>query len=284
MATFYNQATLSYNDNITNSNIVSGEFLEVLSATKNSLSDIYRPNDSITYIISIVNSGPTALTNLTLVDNLGAYTFGNSTLIPLDYVEGSLLFYSNGVLTTPPTAVVDSSLIITGISVPANGNVILIYEADVNQFAPPIAGSTITNEAVISGNGIITDITITNTITVATDPMLTISKSVSPNSVVENGTLTYTLVIQNSGNTPATANDNIVVTDTFDPVLNNITVTLNDTILTEPADYTYNETTGVFSTVSGRITVPAATYTQDPTTGAWITTPGVSVLEITGTV
>ena len=46
----------------------------------------------------------------------------------------------------------------------------------------------------------------------------------------------------------------------------------------------YNQTTGVFTTLGGTITVPAATYTQDPVTGEVTVTPGVSVLTITGTV
>ena len=48
--------------------------------------------------------------------------------------------------------------------------------------------------------------------------------------------------------------------------------------------HTYDETTGLFTTNAGQITVPAATYTQDAATGAWIINPGVSTLIITGTV
>ena len=48
-------------------------------------------------------------------------------------------------------------------------------------------------------------------------------------------------------------------------------------------DYTYDETTGIFATLPGRITVPAATYTQAED-GTWVTTPGTAVLTVTGTV
>ena len=54
--------------------------------------------------------------------------------------------------------------------------------------------------------------------------------------------------------------------------------------LTEGTDYTYDAVTGLFTTVPGRITVPAATFTQDPTTGVVTTTPGVSVLTVSGTI
>ena len=76
----------------------------------------------------------------------------------------------------------------------------------------------------------------------------------------------------------------MVVTDTFDPILSGITVTYNGTVWTQPESYTYDEATGLFTTVVGAITVPAATYTQDPATGNWVVDPGVTVITVTGTV
>ena len=102
--------------------------------------------------------------------------------------------------------------------------------------------------------------------------------------MAENGQLTYILTIQNTGVVPATIADNLVVTDTFDPVLDPISVTFNGTPWTEGVNYTYDETTGQFATVAGQITVPAATYAQDPTTGAYVMTPGVSVIRVTGNI
>ena len=61
MATFTNQATLSYNGYTTNSNVVTGEILEVLSATKTAVPEEYRAGDALTYVVSIVNSGTTPL-------------------------------------------------------------------------------------------------------------------------------------------------------------------------------------------------------------------------------
>ena len=45
MATFTNQATLTYNGTTTASNIVTGEILEVLSAQKNAVVDAYTAGD-----------------------------------------------------------------------------------------------------------------------------------------------------------------------------------------------------------------------------------------------
>ena len=96
--------------------------------------------------------------------------------------------------------------------------------------------------------------------------------------------VTYTFIIQNAGNEAVLATDDLVVSDTFAPILSNLTVTLNDTPLAVGTGYTYDATTGAFATVAGQITVPAATFTQDPTTGVVTTTPGVSVLTVSGTI
>ena len=90
--------------------------------------------------------------------------------------------------------------------------------------------------------------------------------------------------MQNTGNLPANATDDLVVSDTFNPILTGITVTLNGTPLVAGTDYTYDETTGVFTTTAGVISVPAATYTTDPTTGIITTTPGFATITVTGTI
>ena len=57
MARFTNQAQLKYGNAVTNSNIAVGEILEVLSASKTAVRDTYGQNDSVTYLIALVNSG-----------------------------------------------------------------------------------------------------------------------------------------------------------------------------------------------------------------------------------
>ncbi len=284
MAQFTNQAQLSYNNTIVNSNVAVGEILEVLSASKTAVTTTYTRSEDVTYVISAVNSGPTPLTGLTVTDNLGAYTFGTETLTPLDYVDGSVRLYINGILQAAPAVTAGPPLVFSGITLPAGSNLVLIYEATTNAFAPLDAAGSIVNTATIGGAGLSNDITVTETVTPTQAPELTITKSIEPVPVTDNGTLTYRFIIQNYGNTAATAADNVTVTDTFDPILSNLTVTLDGTTLASPADYTYAEATGLFATVPGRITVPAATYTQDPDTGAQIVTPGVTTLVVSGTV
>ena len=283
MAIFTNQATLSYNGNTVNSNTVTGNIIEVLVVTKTSLTDTYTQGDSVTYVVSLTNSGTTALTGITVTDNLGEYTFGETTLTPLDYKEGSLVYYINGVLQTTPVITGTSPLTVTDISFPSGGNAILVYEASANAFAPLNAGSTVTNVVSVTYPGITTPVTADETVTVTDEPVLGITKALNPVIVTENSALTYTFTISNTGNSPADATDNVVITDTFNPALSDITVTLNGVVLPATA-YTYDETTGVFTTTNGAITVPAATFTQDAVTGEIIATPGVTTLTVTGTI
>lgn len=174
-------------------------------------------------------------------------------------------------------------LTVTGLSIPAGGNAVLLYETRVTNVAPLASGDSITNTATVTGGGLTAPITAQATVETANAAHLGITKSLSPTTVTENGQITYTFVISNSGNTEAAAADNVVVTDTFNPILRDIAVTYNGTAWTEGTNYTYNAATGVFATLPGQITVPAASYSQNAD-GTFTVTPGTATLAITGTV
>lgn len=284
MAIFTNQATLTYNGIVRSSNVATGELLEVLSATKRALRDEYGDGDRVTYVVSILNSGATAITGLTLNDDLGAYTFNGETLYPLSYRDDSLLYYVNGVPQADPTAAAGPPLTVSGISIPAGGNAIIVYEATVNQFAPLGVDATIVNTVTVSGNGVTTPATASETITVLSGANLVINKSISPTTVSENSRVTYTFTIQNYGNSATVATDDATLTDIFDPILTDLVVSFNGSAWSEGVNYTYDESTGNFVTVPGEIVVPAATYEQDPESGVWSVVPGVSVLTVVGTI
>ncbi len=284
MAIFTNQATLSYRNNVVNSNVVTGEIVDSLSVTKNSILPTYGYNDTVTYVINITNTGTTALTGLMLTDDLGSYVFGEGLLTPLTYVNGTVNYYVDGVLQPTPAVVAGPPLEISGLAVPAGGNALVIYQASVNEFAPLATGSTIVNTATVTGACASQVASDSATITVREEPDLAITKAISPAVISENGLLTYTFTILNYGNTAAVATDNVVLADNFDPILDITSVTYNGATWTEGVQYTYNEATGSFATIAGRITVPAATYTQDPVTGAIAVTPGEAVVTVTGTI
>ena len=82
MATFTNQATLSYHGGQTSSNITTGQLLESLAVTKTAVNGTYVPGGTVTYAVSLRNTGTTDLVGVTLTDDLGAYAFGERTLTP----------------------------------------------------------------------------------------------------------------------------------------------------------------------------------------------------------
>ena len=283
MAIFYNQATLSYGDTVTNSNVTEGQILSGITISKTAVSSSYSRGSGVVYAVTITNSAARELSGLTLTDDLGAYGEAPSPAVtPLSYVEGSLLYYRNGILTDSPEAVAGPPLTINGISLPAGGSVTLIYEATANGFAPLAQGSSILNTVTVSGAG--EPLSDTAEVPVRDELYLTISKSLSPEVVGEDGVITYTFVVQNFGNRATVATDDVVITDSFNPILENISVTLNGEALAEGTGYTYDNTTGLFRTVIGAISVPAATYTVDPITGAISATPGTAILTVTGNI
>ena len=283
MAIFSNQATLTYNGNSTNSNIAYGEILDVLVATKTAVEGTYTPGTLVTYVVTLRNTGTAALTGLTVTDNLGGYTLGGTTVYPLTYETGSVALFTNGVPQPAPAVTAGPPLVITGITVPVGGDVVLVYQARANEYANPTTEGTIVNTVTVTGDGLNAPITATETVTAEAAPDLTITKSITPTQVVDNDRVTYTFVIQNSGNEAVVATDNAAITDTFDPILTALAVTFNGTPWTAGVEYAYDEITGLFTTNPGQITVPAATYTQ-AADGTWAVTPGTAVLTVTGTV
>lgn len=285
MAIFSNQATLTYNGNTTNSNVAYGELLDVLSANKTAVEGSYAAGETVTYVVSLRNSGASALTALTVSDDLGGYAFDtDTTLYPLTYVDGSATLFINGVPQPAPTVAAGPPLTLSPITVPAGGDAVLVYQARVNEFADPAAGGTIVNTATISGAGLAADVEASATVAGSASPLLAISKSISPAQVADNDRLSYTFTIQNSGSAALTAADNAVITDTFDPRLTALVVTYEGATWTEGTQYTYDADTGLFTTTPGAITVEAATVTQDAETGAYSVTPGLATLVVTGTI
>ena len=278
MAIFTNQATLVYNGGSANSNIAIGEILEVLSADKTAVEGTYAPGELVTYVITIRNTGTAAFMNLTVTDDLGG-----GVNAPLTYEAGTVLYFANGALQAAPAVTAGPPLVFTGFTVPGNGDAVLVYQARANGYADPSLEGFITNTVTITGGGLTAPITATETVNASVGPDLSITKTITPAQVADNGRVTYTFLIQNNGNQAITAADAATVTDLFDPILTDLVVTLNGVALAEGTGYTYNAATGQFATLPGIVTVPAATFTQDAT-GVYTATPGLSTLTVTGTI
>lgn len=282
MATFTNQAQLTYDGRTVASNTVTGQITQSVTMTKIALTDEYAPDDTIAFVVTLTNSGQTAITDLTLTDDLGAYPFGEGTAVPLDYTPGSALILVNGTPQTTPPIEPRAPLTLTGISVPAGGNTVIVYETTTNAYTPVEAGGSVTNTVTATSPGLAEELTASETVTVESGAVLSVVKALSPATVVSNGTVTYTFTVENTGN--AAAPGDTVITDVFDPILSAITVSFNGTPWTEGTEYTYDETTGAFATVAGSVQVDEATFSQDTQTGEYTVEPGSATLVVTGTI
>ena len=282
MATFTNSATLRYGGVTVTSNTVTGTLPDSLVLTKTPVAEDYTANDTVTYVLSLVNSGDTALTDLIVTDDLGGYAFGTETLYPLAYDPDTLRLFVNGQLQAAPAVAPGPPMVISGISVPAGGEALLVYETEVTEYAPLGSAGEITNTATVTG--LPAPVTASATVTPEAAAELSIGKALEQAAGKQTGNITYTFTIENAGNTPAAAAENVTLEDTFQPVLTGLAVTCNGTAWTLGTEYSYDETTGLFATQPGAITVPAATYAQDPDTGVWTATPGTTVITVTGTI
>ena len=284
MAIFSNQATLTVGGASVDSNIVYGEILGVLTVTKTAVEDAYTQGGLVTYVVTLRNTGSAALTGLTVTDDLGGYEWNGATVYPLTFEAGTLSVFTNGTPQAAPAVTAGPPLTITGVTVPSEGDVVMVYQARASALADPTAQGNVVNTVAVTGGGLSAAVTASETIAADTAPALTITKTIAPAQIVDNNRVTYTFLISNTGSTAVTAADGAVITDTFDPILTDLVVTFNGEAWTQGTNYTYDVSTGQFATVAGNVTVPAASYTQDPDTGAYKVTPGTATLVVVGTI
>lgn len=281
MASFTNYATLHYGGVTVTSNTVTGTLPDILVLTKTPVNGVYVPGGTVTYLLSLVNPGETELTGLTLTDDLGGYVFGEETLYPLAYMPDSLQMLVNGLPQAAPAAAPGPPLVISGITVPAGGTVILAYEARATDFAPLAQGREIINTAEVGGLPV--PVTASASVTPEEAADLRITKDLAMEEARLPGEITYTFTIENLGSVPAAAAEAVVLEDLFRPALSGLRASRDGVPWTQGTDYTYNEATGLFASLPGAITVPAAEYAQDEN-GVWTITPGQTVVTVTGNI
>ena len=279
MARFTNQATLSYSGGVTTSNVVTGEVVAAFSAGKTAVTEQYAPGETVTYVVSIQNPGDSPLEGVSVSDDLGEYQAEGVAVYPLEYAEGSLLYYLDGVLQPRPA--VDAPLEISGLTIPAGSSAMLIYETRVTEYAPLGPDASVTNTAVITAQSAACTAEASATVPALSQVRLTVSKSLCPQEIPCSGEVTYTFRILNTGAAEAGPEESIVLADAFDPVLTGLTAALNGAVQPAQSFYTYDPVSGQFETVPGAITVPAASFVQNQD-GTWTTEPGETVVTVTG--
>ncbi len=281
MAIITNQANLTYTYGTTTasvaSNVATTEMNAALSAAKRVLDESYRLGSDLTYILSFENSGSSAITNLPVLDNLGAYTPEGAAapVQPLTYT-GPAALYIDGVFSSELSPTVqEGGVLFTIPEIPAGSNALLVYQATVNGFAELSPGSEIGNTASI---GTTDPQTVSATVPAASYADVSITKEMAPDPVSTGDTMTVTFTIENRGNADAT---DLVLTDAFPLALSDVSVTVNCAPI---PDFTFeNSTLTLPSGTQTTLSVPAATFTQDET-GAVTVIPGKLTVVLTGTV
>ena len=265
------------------SNLASTVLNDPLTVTKSSLETAYRGGEPITYVITVTNGSSTALSNVTIEDDLGTYapqTGAQAT--PLTYI-GPAQLYLDGVFSAELTpAITEGSVTFTIPAIAPGSNATILYKAEPNEYAPMLAGSKITNTASFTPAVGAEPIAASHTIPAEAYAAVTIEKEMSPNPVADGAALVNTFTVTNTGNTEAV---DLVLTDAFMTPLNDLAVTVDGVAVPE-TDFTFenNVLTLPAEGAATALTVPAATYTQDPATGAVSFVPGVTTVVVTGTI
>ncbi len=241
-----NQATLLYNNMTTNSNTVTTQILSLydLTATKEALLDTYTPNQTITYVTRVENTGSASLYNLTVVDDLAKGL--------TQYIDNSVEGYLNGTPIEVNVQITNNTVIFTIDNViNPNDNVLIIFETTTPTTRPDV----LTNTQTITANGGSTTgpiVAVTPnpsaSVKLANYVSLDITKSANKASIYSGDTLVYTFQIINNGNETAT---NVSFSDVFPTgyTINSISLTTPDS----PTPIIYDPTTYVTGTT---LTIP----------------------------
>ena len=218
MAIINNQAQISFNYGTHTgsaiSNIASTNLEGPLTASKNALESVYHRDELLTYIITMSNTGATALSNVVIVDNLGTTSLGGIDITPLDYVGPAMLYINGAFVSTLSPTVAADSITFTVPTLPAHSNAMIVYAARVNSQAPLAVGSLIINRSTLTADGLADPVIAAKVLVVDEYADVDIIKTMSPNPVIDGSMLTYAFTMYNYGNTLASS---VVLSDTFTP-------------------------------------------------------------------
>ncbi len=283
-----NQARLNYRYGTATatavSNVTSTILNSQLSVSKTALSDCYRIGQNITYIISITNNNSRSASDIMVADDLGTYNASCGEVTPLDFIGPAQLFI-NGVFRSAIAPTIEENGIVFEIdSLPANSNAQIIYIAQVNEYANGAIGSVITNTVIVDNNcdcPCEIPSSDSTTVPVCQYADVRIVKSICPNPVICGERLTYTFTLYNYGNIPAT---DVVLTDTFEPALTDLEVTINGVFIpSEDYDYVNGTLTLPADDSEYEITIPAATFSRNANCAITVT-PGSVQITVSGNI
>lgn len=250
-----------------------------LSSVENS----YSSNDTITYILSIINNSSRCIKNIKVSNDLASYTINSGisqkTITPLSY-EGTSKLYIGGKFFSDIEAEVLSDKIIFNLEeIPELSNALIFYSTRVNKNAELSTGSSLKSTSSLTYDGMINNIESSDTIYVKEKADVTLIKYMYPNSITSGEIITYNFILYNYGNIEA---KNVAFSDTFSPAPLNLNVSVNSDALSSK-NYSYiNGEIKIPSYGSDfSLSIPPANFIQDENNGAITTKPGSTIITIT---
>lgn len=250
-----------------------------LSSVENS----YSSNDTITYILSIINNSSRCIKNIKVSNDLASYTINSGisqkTITPLSY-EGTSKLYIGGKFFSDIEAEVLSDKIIFNLEeIPALSNALIFYSTRVNKNAELSTGSSLKSTSSLTYDGMINNIESSDTIYVKEKADVTLIKYMYPNSITSGEIITYNFILYNYGNIEA---KNVAFSDTFSPAPLNLNVSVNSDALSSK-NYSYiNGEIKIPSYGSDfSLSIPPANFIRDENNGAITTKPGSTIITIT---
>ncbi|MGN7356984.1 DUF7507 domain-containing protein [Paenibacillus sp. SAF-054] len=152
-------------------------------------------NDVVTYTLTVVNSGASAVNNVVVSDNIPAGSV---------FVNGSVKLNNNPVVNANPLNGVQIG------SLTASASATVTFQVQVSSLPNP---AQLVNQASVAFNsGTFLGTSLSNTVTIPVyQAIISINKSASTTNATVGDTLTYSFAVNNAGNIPAvvTLTDNI---------------------------------------------------------------------------
>lgn len=198
-----------------------------LEVTKNAAPTTVDAGNNLVYTILVQNNGDATANNVVVTDNLPDLAPDALVIVSADSASG------NGtVVTTGPST---GEITVSYASLAPGASDTITITVTVPTAAA--AATALANVATVTGDGVDTN-TANNTSTANVDitrsAVLTITKTDTPDPAVVGGTLTYEIVVSNTGPSSAT---NVVISDT---IPTGLTVTNTAIAFSDPANTTGN--------------------------------------------
>ncbi len=211
-----------------------------LAITKTASASSVTRGDTLTYTITVQNTGSAAAQNVSVTDNLPNLANGTLALGNITTSQGSCT--TSGDTITCQLGTLNASSTVT-ITIPVTVGLVTNFCS---------SSTTLSNVATVLATGMSskTSQSATTTVNCPGTANLTIQKTASTSQVTRGGTLTYTIVVNNGGNAAA---QNVVVTDNL-PNLSNGSLTVQSA----------NSTIGGACQINGTsISCPVGTLNQN---------------------